>query len=782
VKKIHNDAKAKATSLGVLLVSVFLLTALAGVLFVGKVSAVGPYDWPMYSHNPQHTGYSESPAPNTNQTLWTYTTDGMVQSSPAVANGKLYVGSNDNNVYCLDAATGNKVWNYTTGDDAFSSPAVADGKVYTGSNDDKVYCFDALTGALVWNYTTGGNVRSSPTVTDGKVYVGSADKNFYCLNAATGTKIWNYTLDAEANNAAMASGRVYVGSMGNITCCLNASTGALIWNFTPSGIVITTSVADGKVYFGSDNNNVYCFDATTGVKLWNFTTGGDVYSCPTIASGKIYVGSADNNVYCLDAATGSKAWNYTTGGDVYSSSAAIADGKVYVNSLDRNAYCLNAATGAFIWSYTTGHQMFYSSPAIANGVVYVSSSDRNVYAFSSGPPVSALAWSKTYGGTSSDTGTGETVQTSDGGYAISGDTYSFGAGSNDFWLFKTDAYGSILWNKTYGGALGEISGDMCKTNDGGYAIAGGTSSFGAGSQDVYLVKTDANGNMLWNKTYGGSGYEYGYHLVQTPDGGYAVTGYTGSFGAGGQDAWLIKTDANGNMLWNKTYGGTATDQGVSLIQTSDGGYAISGFTGSFGAGGQDAWLIKTDANGNMLWNKTYGGNTTDQALSLVQSGDGGYALAGYTNSLGAGGQDAWLIKTDTAGNMLWNKTYGGSANDGVVHMIQTADGGYALAGWGNTSEVLLVKTDAMGNMQWNQTYGGAGTDIAYALLQASDGGYLLTGNTNSFGAGSYDVLLVKVDSSGVVPEGLTIAVIMLLSSIAALAGKLYFRKPPRIAK
>jgi hypothetical protein len=188
------------------------------------------------------------------------------------------------------------------------------------------------------------------------------------------------------------------------------------------------------------------------------------------------------------------------------------------------------------------------------------------------------------------------VQTSDGGYAVSGPTASFGAGGNDIWLVKTDSFGTMQWNKTYGGPLAEWMDQMIRTADGGYAISGYTASFGAGAQDVWLVKTDASGNMVWNKTYGGTGNDNGFHMLQTAD-GYAIIGSTLSINATGSDALLIKTDSSGNMLWNKTYGGTGGDFGYSLVATSDGGYAIAGYTNSLGAGGNDFYVIKTDGIG-----------------------------------------------------------------------------------------------------------------------------------------------------------------------------------------
>jgi len=349
----------------------------------------GPYDWPMFGHDLQRSRYSASPAPNTNQTLWKTTLDGMVGSSPAIVDGKVYLGSFGGNVYCLDAATGAEIWNYTTGDQVYSSPAVVDGKVYVSSLDRNVYCLDALSGAKIWNYTTGDQTPSSPAVVDGKVYVGSYDGNVYCLDAETGTKIWNYTVgDSTDSDPAVADGRVYLGSDDYNVYCLDATTGTKIWNYTTGNIVWSSpAVVDGKVYVGSEDNNLYCLDALTGALIWNYPTGGKVNTCPAVADGKVYLGSDDYNVYCLDATTGTKIWNYTTGGIVFSS-PAVADGKVYVGSYDRKVYCLDATNGAFIWSYATGFNVF-SSPAIANGVVYIGSTAavQGVYAFSPWVPI-----------------------------------------------------------------------------------------------------------------------------------------------------------------------------------------------------------------------------------------------------------------------------------------------------------------------------------------------------------------------------------------------------------
>jgi hypothetical protein len=208
----------------------------------------------------------------------------------------------------------------------------------------------------------------------------------------------------------------------------------------------------------------------------------------------------------------------------------------------------------------------------------------------------------------------------------------------------------MQWNKTYGGTGDSWANSLVQTSDGGYAIAGNTNSFGAGSYDVYLVKTDAEGNIQWNQTYGGTGNDRVHALVQTGDGGYTLAGWTTSFGAGGSTAYLIKTDENGNMEWYGTYGGE-NSASHGMIQTIDGGYALASFTLYYGAGWGDFYLVKTDANGVMLWNMTYGGTDWDGAYDLVQTSDGGYALAGYTWSFGAGGYDVYFLKTDLNGNI-----------------------------------------------------------------------------------------------------------------------------------
>ena len=362
---------------------------------------------------------------------------------------------------------------------------------------------------------------------------------------------------------------------------------------------------------------------------------------------------------------------------------------------------------------------------------------------------------KTFGGIDEDYGI-SVQQTTDGGYIITGRTKSFGAGEEDVWLIKTDNTGSIVLNRTFGGPHDDCGWCVEQTTDGGYIITGETGSYGTGETvgDVWLIKTDSAGNMMWNRTFGGAERDRCFYVQQTTDGGYIITGYTFSFGAGDRDVWLIKTDDSGNMVWNRTFGGTEWDCGWCVQQTTDEGYIITGDTESFGAGEEDVWLIKTDSAGNMMWNRTFGGAERDEGGYVQQTTDGGYIITGQTMSFCSGDlDDFWLIKTDNAGNMEWNKTFGGTGFDYGNCVQQTNDGGYIITGGINIGsgyrDVWLIKTDSNGNKVWDMTFGREEDyDDARCVQQTNDGGYIITGCTTSYGAGTFDVLLIKTDKDG----------------------------------
>ncbi len=361
-------------------------------------------------------------------------------------------------------------------------------------------------------------------------------------------------------------------------------------------------------------------------------------------------------------------------------------------------------------------------------------------------------WDKTFGGQKDDRGY-SVQETSDGGFIIAGFTNSYGAGSWDIWLIRTDEYGNMLWDKTFGGQKDDRGYSVQETSDGGFIITGYTNSYGQGSKDVWLIKTDRDGNKIWDKTYGGIDSDWGYSVRETSDGGFIITGNTFSYGSGSSDIWLVRTDRDGNRLWDRTYGGEDSDWGYSVQETSDGGFIIAGGTNSYGSGSCDLWLIKTDKDGNKLWDKTYGGEDSDWGYSVQETSDGGFIVAGVTSSYGAGIDDIWLIKTDKDGNKLWDKTYGGAESDWGYSVQETSDGGFIIAGGTNSygsgsCDLWLIKTDKDGNKLWDKTYGGAESDWGYSVQETSDGGFIITGNTCSYGAGIDDVWLIRTDKEG----------------------------------
>ena len=397
------------------------------------------------------------------------------------------------------------------------------------------------------------------------------------------------------------------------------------------------------------------------------------------------------------------------------------------------------------------------------------------------PPVGAESpleseWDRTFGGASPDYAYSMQL-TQDGGYIVVGCTLSYGAGSSDVWLVKTDSSGNKQWDKTFGGSEGDCGYSVQQTLDGGYIIAGSTSSYGAGGVDVWLVKTDSSGNKQWDKTFGGTHWDHGYSVRQTLDGGFIIGGDTDLYEGDVADFWLIKTDASGNKQWDKVFGGHGYDFSRSVQQTADGGYVIAGITGTYGAGFDDAWLIKTDSLGNKQWDRTFGGASYDRAYSVQQTQDGGYVIAGHTSSYGTGVCDFWLIKTDYSGNKQWDKTFGGSDNDYGHSVQQTTDGGYVIAGitysyGAGGTDVWLVKTDSSGNKQGDETFGGSDIDRGFSVQQTADGGYVIVGDTRSYGAGAEDFWIIKTMPGSVPPAVATNAATNLSKTSATLNGNL----------
>ena len=340
-----------------------LPTIVDGMLYVGS------QDGNVYALD-AHTGRQK----------WAKPTGRPVASSPTVVNGVLYFSSWNSSVYALDAYTGQKKWAFSTGGIVDSSPIVVNGVLYVGSTDHNVYAINVSTGQKKWAFSTGQPVVSSPTVVDGVVYVSSQDGNMYALDANTGQEAWvSPTGDAVVSAPTVINGMLYIGSADHHVYALDTNTGQQKWVFPTSALVRSApTMVDGMVYVGSEDSSVYALDADTGQQKWVFSTHGPVDPSPIVLGGVVYVGSADHNVYAIDANTGQQKWAFSTGNVVSSAPLAI-NGVLYIGSIDHQVYALDTSTGQQKWAFPTGGPVQFS-PLVVNGVLYVGSWDGKVYA------------------------------------------------------------------------------------------------------------------------------------------------------------------------------------------------------------------------------------------------------------------------------------------------------------------------------------------------------------------------------------------------------------------
>ncbi len=453
-----------------------------------------------------------------------------------------------------------------------------------------------------------------------------------------------------------------------------------------------------------------------------------------------------------------------------------------------------------------------------------------------------LEWQKTFGGKKDD-GAELIQQTADGGYIVAGWTGPFGSGLEDVYILKLNSKGEVQWQKTFGGKAYDEANSVQQTTDGGYIVGGSTNSFGSGGYDVYILKLNSKGEVEWQKTFGGEGSDGAMSIQQTTDGGYIVAGWTSSFGSGESDIYILKLDSKGwvdttppevkiispkdevelggtieisidakddaelekvtlyidgkkikeytsgpykyswdsskasegahaitveavdksgnvgrktvtlvmdkikDVSWQKTFGGEKDDGANSIQQTTDGGYIVAGWTNSFGSGLEDVYILKLNSKGEVQWQKTFGGEEKDVANSIQQTKDGGYIVAGYK------GEYVYILKLNSKGELEWQKTFDGGYSDVANSIQQTKDGGYIVAGWTEFSDFLykivyILKLDAKGELEWEETFGGASSDGAKSIQQTKDGGYIVAGWTYSFGSGNEDVYILKLDAKG----------------------------------
>jgi hypothetical protein len=334
-----------------------------------------------------------------------------------------------------------------------------------------------------------------------------------------------------------------------------------------------------------------------------------------------------------------------------------------------------------------------------------------------------VLWTKIYGGSDAETAW-QSQETQDGGFVIVGSTESYGEGYTDVYLIRTDENGDTLWTKTYGGASTDEGRSVKQTADGGFIVVGFTESYGDYYRNVYLIKTDGDGDTAWTRTYGTMNYQEGRSIVVCDDGGYIIAGWRG----GEDDVYVIRTDSLGNELWYRTYVGYSNERAWSVIQTADGGYAVAGWTESTLGRAADVYVIKMNDSGDSLWSGTYGDIENDEGRDIVEIPGRGYAVAGKTF---APGIMFYLIRIDNDGDLIWERTYGEGVGVICHSLARTYDDGYVLAGYNiSYNEDYVVRTNADGDTLWTTTV-LSGVDIhCRSVVQTSDGGYAIAGNVN----------------------------------------------------
>ncbi|WP_411029498.1 hypothetical protein [Spongiimicrobium sp. 3-5] len=412
-----------------------------------------------------------------------------------------------------------------------------------------------------------------------------------------------------------------------------------------------------------------------------------------------------------------------------------------------------------------------------------------------------VVWAKNYGGTGEDTGQ-EVISTSDGGYVIlgysnsmDGDLVGKTTDVNDYWLIKLDADGNLQWSKTYGGSKDDRGQSVVQTSDNGFAIVGyamsddGDGSNNEGFHDNWILKLDVSGNIEWERSFGFSGHDHSYDVVQTADGGFFFVGFldiTASQGAGGAakgdlltrhgvgEFWGTKLDAEGNLQWRRYFGGTNNDRAYGVTQTDDGGFVMTGssesedFDISNGKGSYDYWAVKITGSGDLVWESSFGGAGIDKAYDVTKTNDNAYVLVGNTFSTDLdvsknnGESDVWLVKIDDNGELLWEKTFGGTQFDAAQSVVQASDGGFLIAGNSKSADLdadtnagendfWIIKTDGQGELIWQHTYGGTAIEFGFDAIETTTGGIVFVGETasqdfpNLENKGATDLVVLKIE-------------------------------------
>ncbi|MBI5360577.1 MAG: hypothetical protein HZA48_08355 [Planctomycetes bacterium] len=555
-------------------------------------------------------------------------------------------------------------------------------------------------------------------------------------------------------------------------------TTGVIWSFHTDTIASTFVISGG--YANAGDSNIGSSDLNVAMLQMKLAIG-DIKENITV-SNIVFNGSGTGNEsldissvsLCLDANSN----GILDSGDIQigvSQSYSVDDGTVLFDSLNHTINAGSSEDWILIYNFNgkgSDEKTFMASVASIT-VIYsneeqVSFSDMLV---NGGTKTIIYNWIKSYGGADNDS-PASILQTSEGGYVVAGETFSFGAGNGDFWILKLDNDGSIVWEKTYGGAKYDSATSIQQTIDGGYIVAGETYSFGEGLNDIWVLKLDGDGTIVWQKTYGRSGADNVFSSIQqTFDGGYIIAGYSVftqisssyPYQIISNDICIIKLDSEGAIVWQKVFDSSGLDYAGSIQQTTDGGYIVAGESmpytteiNSIITENIDIFVLKLKSDGSIDWQKTYPDAKAvgdDYAYFVQQTIDGGYVVSGDTNSFGAGGYDLLVLRLDAAGDIVWQKTYGGVEWEEYGLIRQTSDGEYVLSGITDEfgGNMLVLKLNGNGEIDWQKTYGGSDAEDVQSIQQTSGGGFIIAGDTYSFGAGWSDIWILKIGSDGDVP-------------------------------
>ncbi len=657
-----------------------------------------------------------------------------------------------------------------------SSPD-GDVSVHYGSADYWVFKLDAL-GNLIWERTYGGSnadyhVRTEPTNDNGYVLIGHTLSNNGDVTGLHGTNYdcWVIKIDGNGN----LEWQHALGTTGG-------EFGHAIKQTNDGGYIAALMAYTNNPAGSSDDYGLIKLDEFGNIE-WENTYGGGAMDAPFAVElykdGFLVVG-----------------FSFASGGDVSENAGENDIWIIYVNNFGQLIWeesygGVSNDTGRDIVKTSDGGIMVVGGAKSNTGGIPGNYGEGDIFLmkFNIFSPPLPIEWTNHYGGSLDELRPEKVIETNDGGFVFiarsqsSDIDLSLSYGGNDWWIVKVNVLGQIEWQKVYGGSQDDNCFDIIQTADGGYMAVGATFSsdgditLNKGSSDCWVIKMDSDGDLEWQQTYGGSSGDTARGVHQTTDGGYVVSGYISSSDGdvsvhyGSADYWVFKLDAVGNLIWERTYGGSKAEYHVKTEATSDNGYILVGHTLSndgdvTGLHGThyDCWVAKIDSNGNLEWQHTFGSINGDYGRDIKQTNDGGYILAfqAYTSSPIGSSDDYAIVKLDALGNEEWTNTFGGGTLDAPLGIELYEDGflvvGYSTSAGGHVSEnfgdndMWVIALDNVGQLVWEQSFGGAGWELARDVVRTSDGGFIIVGDTESTDGdfpsnhGLHDIVLIKLSA------------------------------------